>query len=68
MCQSNKLESVFECEVSRLLYDEGGEIEYWIYKKLTEESATKAAAGSTMQGEEFCQLCSACFNIILTHI
>ena len=24
MCHSNKLESVFECEVSRLLYDEGG--------------------------------------------
>ena len=34
---------------------------------LTEESATKAATGSTMQGEEFCPLCSACFNMILTH-
>ena len=67
MCHSNKLESVFECEVSRLLYDEG-EVEYWMYEPvdLTEESATKAATGSTMQGEEFCLLFSACFNIILT--
>ena len=31
MCHSNKLESVFECEVSRLLYDEG-EVEYWMYE------------------------------------
>ena len=50
MCHSNKLESVFECEVSRLLYDEG-EVEYWMYEPvdLTEESATNAATGSTMQ-------------------
>ena len=58
MCHSNK----FECNVSWLLYDKG-EVEYWMYAPvdLTEESATKAATGSTMQGEKFCQLCSACF-------
>ena len=52
MCHSNKLESVFECEVSRLLYDEG-EVEYWMYEPvdLTEQSATNAATGSTMQGD-----------------
>ena len=52
MCHSYKLESAFECEVSRLLYDEG-EVEYWMYDSvdLTEESATKAATGSTMQGD-----------------
>ena len=52
MCHSNKLESVFECEVSRLLYDEG-EVEYWMYAPvdLTEQSATKAATGSMMQGD-----------------
>ena len=57
MCHSNKLESVFECEVSRLLYDEG-EVEYWMYEPvdLTEESATKAATGSTMQGDQLCSL------------
>ena len=53
MCHSNKLESVFEYEVSRLLYVEG-EVEYCMYEPvdLTEESATKAATGSTMQGDE----------------
>jgi len=57
MCHSNKLESVFECEVSRLLYDEG-EVEYWMYEPvdLTEESATKAATGSSMQGDQLCSL------------
>jgi len=52
MCHSNKLESVFECEVSRLLYDEG-EVEYWMYEPvdLTEQPATNAATGSTMQGD-----------------
>ena len=57
MCHSNKLESVFKCEVSRLLYDEG-EVEYWMYEPvdLTEESATKAATGSTMQGDQLCSL------------
>ena len=70
MCHSNKLESVFECEVSRLLYDEG-EVEYRKYEPvdLTEESATKAATGSTMKGEELCHLSSVRirFNIIFTH-
>ena len=68
MCHSNKVESVFECVISQL-YDEG-EFEYWMYEPidLTEESATKAAIGSTMQDEEFCLLCSACFNILFTHI
>ena len=56
-CHSNKLESVFECEVSRLLYDEG-EVEYWMYEPvdLTEQSATKAATGSTMQGDKIGQV------------
>ena len=57
MCHSNKLESVFECEVSRLLYDEG-EVEYWMYEPvdLTEQSATNAATGSTMQGDLPCSV------------
>jgi len=61
MCHSNKLESVFECEVSRLLYDEG-EVEYWMYEPvdLTEQSATNAATGSTMQGD--LTECSVCFD------
>jgi hypothetical protein len=56
-CHSNKLESVFECEVSRLLYDEG-EVEYWMYEPvdLTEQIATKAATGSTMQGDKIGQV------------
>ena len=56
MCHSNKLESVFECEVSRLLYDKV-EVEYWMYEAvdLTEQSTTKAATGSTMQGDEIGQ-------------
>ena len=43
LCHSNKLESLFECEVSRLLYDEG-EVEYWMYQPvdLTEQSSTNA--------------------------
>ena len=51
LCHSNKLESLFECPVSRLLYDEG-EVEYWMYEPvdLTEQSASNAATGSTMQG------------------
>ena len=51
LCHSNKLESLFECPISRLLYDEG-EVEYWMYKPvdLTEQSATNAATGLTMQG------------------
>jgi len=51
------LESVFECEVSRLLYDEG-EVEYWMYEPvdLTEQIATKAATGSTMQGDKIGQV------------
>ena len=54
-CHSNKLESLFECEVSRLLYDEG-EVEYWMYEPvdLTEQSSTNAATGATMQGEAVC--------------
>ena len=53
LCHSNKLESLFECPISRLLYDEG-EVEYWIYEPvdLTEQSATNAATGSTMQGAQ----------------
>jgi len=52
LCHSNKLESLFECPVSRLLYDEG-EVEYWMYEPvdLTEQSASNAATGSTMQGQ-----------------
>ena len=48
-----QIEECLECEVSRLLYDEGG-VEYWMYEPvdLTEESATKAATGSTMQGDQ----------------
>ena len=55
LCNSNKLESLFECEVSRLLYDEG-EVEYWMYEPvdLTEQSTTNAATGATMQGEANC--------------
>ena len=51
LCHSNKLESLFECPVSRLLYDEG-EVDYWMYEPvdLTEQSALSAATGSTMQG------------------
>ena len=54
LCHSNNLESLFECEVSRLLYDEG-EVEYWMYEPvdLTEQSATNSATGSTMQGDTF---------------
>ena len=48
---SNKLESLFECEVSRLLYNEG-EVEYWLYEPVdyTEQSATRGATGAVMQG------------------
>ena len=55
LCHANKLESLFECEVSRLLYDEG-EVEYWMYEPvdLTEQSSTNAATGATMQGEAIC--------------
>ena len=51
LCHSNKLESLFECPISRLLYNEG-EVEYWMYEPvdLTEQSATNAATGLTMQG------------------
>ena len=51
LCHSNKLESLFECPVSRLLYDEG-EVEFWMYEPidLTEQSATNSATGATMQG------------------
>ena len=51
LCHSNKLESVFECPVSRLLYDEG-EVEYWMYEPVdfTEQSATRGATGSVKQG------------------
>ena len=51
LCHSNRLESLFECPVSRLLYDEG-EVDYWMYEPvdLTEQSALSAATGSTMQG------------------
>ena len=67
MCHSNKLESVFECEVSRLLNDEG-EVEHWMYEPvdLTEESATKAATSSMMQGDLLCPFCSSYFNFVLT--
>ena len=63
LCHSNKLESLFECPVSRLLYDEG-EVEYWLYEPvdLTEQSASNAATGSTMQGETICHLISVTFN------
>ena len=52
LCHSNKLESLFECPVTRLLYDEG-EVDYWMYEPvdLTEQSATNSATGTTMQGE-----------------
>ena len=51
LCHSYKLESVFECEVSRLLHDEG-KVGYWMYEPVdfTEKSTTNAATGSTMQG------------------
>ena len=50
LCHSNKLESVFECPVSRFLDDEG-EVEYWIEPvDFTELSATRGATGSVMQG------------------
>ena len=51
LCHSNKLESLFECPVSRLLYDEGA-VEFWMYEPvdLTEQYATNSATGATMQG------------------
>ena len=46
-----------------------GEVEYWMYEPvdLTDKSATKAATGLTMKGEELCHLSSVHFNIIFTH-
>ena len=51
LCHSNKLESLFECPISRLLYNEG-EVEYWMYEPvdLTEQSSANAATGLTLQG------------------
>ena len=51
LCHSNKLESLFECPISRLLYNEG-EVEYWMYEPvdLTEQSTANAATGLTLQG------------------
>ena len=69
MCHSNKLESVFECEVSRFLYDKG-DVEYWYYEPvdLTEELATKAATGSTMHGGKFCQHILLSMTNAVSHI
>ena len=52
LCHSNKLESLFECPISRLLYDEG-EVEFWMCgpMDITEQSAANLATGATMQGE-----------------
>ena len=70
LCHSNKLESLFECPVSRLLYDEG-EVDYWMYEPvdLTEQSAFNAATGSTMQGRHtiFGSLKEHCFSLISTY-
>ena len=64
LCHSNELESLFECEVSRLLYDEG-EVEYWMYEPVdltaAEQSSAKAATGATMQGEAVCTSMVLCF-------
>ena len=69
LCHSNKLESLFECPVSRLLYDEG-EVDYWMYEPvdLTEQSAFNAATGSTMQGRHtiFGSLKEQCFSLFST--
>ena len=50
LCHSNKLESLFECPVLCLLYDEE-EVEFWMYEPidLTEQSTTNSATGATMQ-------------------
>ena len=52
LCHSNKLESLFECPISRLLYDEG-EVEFWMCgpMDITEQSAANSGTGATMQGE-----------------
>ena len=54
LCHSNKLESLFECPISRLLYDEG-KVEYWLYEpiNLTEQSATHARCAVHSSGRDF---------------